>query len=305
MSEAPVSTDLAFALLPEWLLDADVSAQAIRLYAVLARYADRAGNAFPSRKALADRLQVRDKKTVDRALKELVDAQAVTVHGRVDEAGDQTSNHYVVHRTPPEGVVARTPSGGGTNATTQGQGCHDGGGTDGTTVVPQKGHEREPLEREPSEREEKHLVGADAPPAEVPPRDDVERLCAHLADRIEANGSKRPTITRRWRDAARLLLDRDNRTEEQVVRAIDWCQADEFWRSNILSMPKLREKYDQLRLAAQRASGAGTSRVQDHLDLAARLDSQYTQTPTSPPGPALPGPPGAPRPSAQLIGAGQ
>jgi hypothetical protein len=31
---------------------------------------------------------------------------------------------------------------------------------------------------------------------------------------------------------------------------IRWCQADEFWRGNILSMPKLREKYDQLRLKA-------------------------------------------------------
>jgi len=80
----------------------------------------------------------------------------------------------------------------------------------------------------------------------------VDRLCAHLADRIEANGSKRPAVTQKWRDAARLLLDRDGRTEQHIRQAIDWCQADEFWRSNILSMPKLREKYDQLRLQAGR-----------------------------------------------------
>ncbi|MFC6867577.1 hypothetical protein [Haloechinothrix salitolerans] len=83
-------------------------------------------------------------------------------------------------------------------------------------------------------------------------RPDVERLCTHLANRIEANGSKRPRITAKWRDAARLLLDRDGRTEEQVRAAIDWCQADEFWRANVMSMPKLRAKYDQLRLQAQR-----------------------------------------------------
>lgn len=87
-----------------------------------------------------------------------------------------------------------------------------------------------------------------------PPRPDVEALCAHLADRIEANGSKRPRITAAWRTSARLLLDLDGRTPEQVRTAIDWCQADEFWRSNILSMPKLREKYDQLRLIAQRGN---------------------------------------------------
>lgn len=83
-----------------------------------------------------------------------------------------------------------------------------------------------------------------------PARMDVERLCKHLADRVEANGSKRPNITKGWRDAARLLLDEDKRTEAQVRDAIDWCQKDEFWRTNIMSMPKLREKYDTLRLRA-------------------------------------------------------
>lgn len=85
-----------------------------------------------------------------------------------------------------------------------------------------------------------------------PPRDDALRLCTHLANRIEANGSKRPTITQKWLDAARLLIDNDGRTEEQVTIAIDWCQDSEFWRGNILSMPKLREKYDQLRMQAMR-----------------------------------------------------
>lgn len=85
-------------------------------------------------------------------------------------------------------------------------------------------------------------------------REDVERLCVHLADRIEANGSKRPTIGKAWRDAARLLMDVDGHPEDKVRKAIDWCQDHEFWRSNILSMPKLREKYETLRLQAQRDS---------------------------------------------------
>lgn len=94
---------------------------------------------------------------------------------------------------------------------------------------------------------------ADAPD---PPtaRPDVDQLCEHLADRIEGNGARRPTVTRMWRDAARLMLDRDDRTVEQVRRAIDWSQDHEFWRANILSMPTLRGKYDQLRLQAMRDS---------------------------------------------------
>jgi hypothetical protein len=99
-------------------------------------------------------------------------------------------------------------------------------------------------------------------------RDDVQRLCEHLADRIERNGSRRPAITRRWRDAARLMLDADHRTEDQVIRAIDWAQDHEFWRANILSMTKLREKYDQLRLQASRPAN-NTSRRQ------ADIDAQY------------------------------
>lgn len=86
-------------------------------------------------------------------------------------------------------------------------------------------------------------------------RRDVEKVCEHLADRIEGNGSKRPTITDAWRTSARLLIDKDHRTVDQIVKAIDWCQDDDFWRGNVLSMPKLRAKYDQLRLAAQRGSG--------------------------------------------------
>jgi predicted transcriptional regulator len=111
----------------------------------------------------------------------------------------------------------------------------------------------------------------DLSPVAAPPRPEVERLCAHLADRIEINKCKRPNITQRWRDAARLMLDADGRTEEQVMKCIDWCQNDEFWRVNILSMPKLREKFDQLRLAAareqnRRRAGSPVSRRQADID---------------------------------------
>ncbi len=81
-------------------------------------------------------------------------------------------------------------------------------------------------------------------------REDVERVCRHLRDRIIANGSKPPVITKAWRRSARLLIDKDHRTVDQILAAIDWCQNDDFWRGNIMSMPKLRDKYDQLRLKA-------------------------------------------------------
>jgi hypothetical protein len=97
-----------------------------------------------------------------------------------------------------------------------------------------------------------------------PQRDDVDRICAHLAERIVANGSKRPTITEAWKREARLLLDADKRTEEQVHKAIDWCQGNRFWRSKVMSVAKLRDKYDTFRLDAEaerdKANGNGPRR---------------------------------------------
>jgi hypothetical protein len=93
----------------------------------------------------------------------------------------------------------------------------------------------------------------DVPPIE--PREDVERVCRHLQQRMVENGYVKPAITNRWREAARLLLDRDKRTEAQVIAAIDWAQNHEFWRANIKSLPKLRTQYDTLRLQASARGG--------------------------------------------------
>ncbi len=45
-----------------------------------------------------------------------------------------------------------------------------------------------------------------------------------------------------------LMLRRDNRDFEEAKELIDFCQDDNFWRANILSGAKFREKYDQLKL---------------------------------------------------------
>ncbi|MFF0546919.1 hypothetical protein ACFYTF_29190 [Nocardia thailandica] len=88
-----------------------------------------------------------------------------------------------------------------------------------------------------------------APPRkEEPQRDDVDALCNHLADRMIDNGCKAPRITDGWKREARLLLDSDHRDLGEAMRLIEWCQADQFWRSNIQSMATFRKQYDRLRL---------------------------------------------------------
>ncbi|OZE77178.1 hypothetical protein CH305_18245 [Rhodococcus sp. 15-649-2-2] len=114
------------------------------------------------------------------------------------------------------------------------------------------------LGREGKGRDRKEKTSSSA----TPPRLDVEELCTHLRDRVVANGGK-ATVSEKWRTEARLLIDRDAVDIEVAHRLIDWCQDDSFWHSNILSMPKFREKYQQLLLKARstsaRPSGRGSS----------------------------------------------
>lgn len=100
-------------------------------------------------------------------------------------------------------------------------------------------------ERRGEEREEREDVADE-------PRPDVLHLCNLLADLIEENGSKRPTVGKTWLDAARLMIDKDRREPAKAENLIRWCQASSFWRGNILSMPKFRDQYDTLRLQALR-----------------------------------------------------
>lgn len=86
-------------------------------------------------------------------------------------------------------------------------------------------------------------------------RDDVEQICNRLAKWIVHNGSRTPAVSEKWRTEARLLIDRDRRPLDEITRIIDWCQKDQFWKGNILSMPKFREKYDRLRIAAGNEQG--------------------------------------------------
>ena len=80
--EQSIRLERRFAIIDEWLLDLDISDRAVRLYAVLARYADsETHKAYPSRDTLAERLRC-STKSVDRAAQELVESGAMTKQHR-------------------------------------------------------------------------------------------------------------------------------------------------------------------------------------------------------------------------------
>lgn len=49
-----------------------------------------------------------------------------------------------------------------------------------------------------------------------------------------------------WINSCRLMREKDKRTPEQIKALIEFSQNDKFWKANILSFPKLREKQDML-----------------------------------------------------------
>lgn len=101
-----------FAMTPEWVLDAPISDRAKVLYAMLSRYADDKGSAFPGRKRLAERLGV-TLPTLDKAMRELIEIDALEVVPRFRADGGQTSNGYLIHFSrgseAPEGGREESP----------------------------------------------------------------------------------------------------------------------------------------------------------------------------------------------------
>lgn len=57
----------------------------------------------------------------------------------------------------------------------------------------------------------------------------------------------------------RLMMEKDNITKEQITKVFKYLQSPEgsFWKSNILSTSKLREKFQQLILQSQNKSNNG------------------------------------------------
>lgn len=130
-----------FGIVPEWVTTGPISDPAVRLYALLARHADRdSGELTRRRRALADALGWSVDK-LDRAKRELVDVGALVVDARFDEGGDRTSNRYTIAFLRPDGRESAA-TGGRTGAaavsiplsiqipTTSDQPPHGGGGPD-------------------------------------------------------------------------------------------------------------------------------------------------------------------------------
>jgi hypothetical protein len=83
---------------------------------------------------------------------------------------------------------------------------------------------------------------------------EVEELTTHMISSIKRikPDFKVPNLTS-WKREMDYILRLDNRNAEEVVALINWLRTDSFWRTNVLSPKKLRDKYDMLVLKMQEA----------------------------------------------------
>ncbi len=77
-----------------------------------------------------------------------------------------------------------------------------------------------------------------------------------------------------WANEIRLMVERDGRSLDAIKELFAWANQDPFWRVNILSPGKLREKWDQLSIkrqsqpksqASQRQIVPGNQRISGEL----------------------------------------
>lgn len=92
-------------------------------------------------------------------------------------------------------------------------------------------------------------------------RPDMAEILDHLDRELEANNFKKPNRVQSNIRAARLLMDRDGHTVDEIKSIISFAQSSEFWMPNIRSMSKLREKYDTLQAQASRPGPKADPRV--------------------------------------------
>jgi hypothetical protein len=268
-----------FGRVPDGLLFSDASDRACRLFAVLTRWADQRAGEHPTRKELATDLRC-SVDSIDRARDELVYGGWLKIEPRfVDGTAIRDANDWLLQ----DGPEGRTGAAWGSrnhaatttsaNAEPAGEGGRSpaarGGRTGAATIEPER-----PSKASRSPGGKRTGAAGKPPHLRVADHPEAERLCTLLADLIEVNTGRRPNPDQqRWRDAVRLMITEDDLSVEQVQYLIRWSQANEFWRSNILSTPKLREK--QLTLIAQiqreRAAAYGSRQASHDASVAELL----------------------------------
>ena len=252
---------MALAMLTRALYDTrDLSYAERTLLMVLSDHATPDGIAWPSRERLCDVMGIGD-----RRLRELTHTLIQTGRLAMRRRGERVQ--FLLFPETPE-IAERFAASGGNPA-----------GQDGSSG----GNPAEPAAGIPptTARDQDKGTKIKSIPVADEIREDVEEVCSLVADHVESlrAGRPRPTVTRRWREDARLLLDRDRVPLEDVRLVMLWLGGPgghRFWARNVLSVPTLRKQWDRLWGECSEGGGpaGGMDRLSQAAEQAARLEAR-------------------------------
>jgi uncharacterized protein YdaU (DUF1376 family) len=106
--------------------------------------------------------------------------------------------------------------------------------------------------------------GADGAPKAKPKKhfgtEDDHKAVRWMFDRIcEVDATAKEPNWDTWANDMRLMREQDDRTHRDACELFGWANKDSFWKTNILSPAKLREKWSQLSLKRQNPASTGSS----------------------------------------------
>lgn len=102
------------------------------------------------------------------------------------------------------------------------------------------------------DNENKLNVSAKPKPSKFKFNDDQMRFAQAVYKKVEqvTPQMKEPNLES-WANIARLMVESDNFDLRDVWNVFLWANSDSFWRTNVLSVDKLRKKYPELKAKAQ------------------------------------------------------
>lgn len=232
-----VSAESTFIMTPTGVLTAGISDRALRTYQVLRSYVRPGHGTFPKVATVAERFGLSES-YLHRGISELRKAGLLVVTKKQFAAGWREVNCYHFPNIADEPVKSDKLETVKSDSLTASKSDR--------LAASKSDRLLEVDETEVDEVEVSSSATADAAA-----RPDVDALCDLMIEMLKSNGARTPSkISKQWHDAARLLIDRDGYTPKQVEWVMRWAMNDDFWRTNILSMPTLRKQFDRLKMRA-------------------------------------------------------
>ena len=107
------------------------------------------------------------------------------------------------------------------------------------------------------------------------PKSDEIILTNFLLDKIKGNNPKfkEPNI-QQWAKEMDYILRVDKRSIEDVRKTIEWCQNDSFWKTNVLSVVKLRNQFDMLYVKMNSAKEQPKGKEKETVNFAELIKKQ-------------------------------